>query len=317
MLVGETRDNVRRLINYNESFIVRRQAETGKKKKLRDLAYPDGRLRAVHERLKYHLNKIKQPNYLFSPRKKRGQRDNAAHHLEQQQYLTLDLKKFYPSTTEQMVRRWFRDQLGMHEDVAGLLTHLCTVDGKVSFGSPLTPVLCSLIHRPMFDQIAAICDARGLRYSVWVDDLTISGNFVPGSVLNLIRAAVRTSGLKTHYITYRCGNRPVFITGIGVVGPKLVSPNALHFKIRECWTEYHSAITDDERDAMCQRLLSHLGTLRHVAGASSEAGRKAADQMNSLRQERNARHKKAEERYRREREERSKTASLESDGAPF
>lgn len=122
-LVGETRDDLRRLVNYKDGFIVRRQAETGKKKKLRDLAYPVGRLRAVHERLKYHLNKIKQPNYLFSPRRKRGQRDNAAYHLDQDQYLTLDLKRFYPSTTDQMVRRWFRDDLGMHEDVAGLLMH--------------------------------------------------------------------------------------------------------------------------------------------------------------------------------------------------
>jgi hypothetical protein len=87
-LVGETRDDLRRLINYKEQFIVRRQALTGKKKKVRDLAYPEGRLRAVHERLKYHLNKVKQPSYLFSPRRKRGQRDNAELHLDQEQYLT-------------------------------------------------------------------------------------------------------------------------------------------------------------------------------------------------------------------------------------
>jgi hypothetical protein len=285
-LLGETRDDLRRLVNYKDAFIVRRQANIGKKGKLRDLAYPEGRLRAVHERLKFHLNKVKQPSYLYSPRRNRGQRDNAALHLSQDQYLTLDLKQFYPSTSDRMVRRLFCEQLGMYDDVAGLLTHLCTIDGKVSFGSPLTPVLCSLIHRPMFDQIAAICDARGLRYSVWVDDLTISGRFVPGEVLNQIRSIVRAAGLKSHKIVYRSGNRPVFITGIGVVGPKLVAPNSLNLKIRDCWADYHAAVTADERDSICQRLLSHLGTLRYISGAASEMSRKASDQMNSLRQKR-------------------------------
>jgi len=319
-LLGETRDDVRRLINYKEHFVVRRQIETGKKKKLRDLAYPEGRLRAAHERLKFHLNKIKQPSYLFSPRRNRGQRDNAALHLDQDQYLTLDLKQFYPSTTFQMVKRWFCDHLGMEEDVAGILAHLSTVDGRVSFGSPLTPVLCSLIHRPLFDRIAAVCRSRGLRYSVWVDDLTISGRFVPREVLNQIREIVRTAGLKSHSIRYRCGNRPVFITGIGVVGSSLVAPNSLHTKIRDCWAEYHSALTDDERDVLAQRLLSYLGTLRQIAGVSSKLGKKAADEMNSLRQQRDKRQRKrwvAEKLRRKEWDERPKVVSLEPDEVLF
>jgi RNA-directed DNA polymerase len=316
-LIGETRDDLRRLVNYKEGFIVRRQTISGKKGKVRDLAYPEGRLRAAHERLKFHLNKIKQPSYLFSPRRKRGQRDNAAHHLDQQQYLTLDLKQFYPSTTDYMVRRWFQEHLGMYEDVAGLLTHLCTIDGKVSFGSPLTPVLCSLIHRPMFDQIAAICDARGLRYSVWVDDLTISGRFVPREILNQIRAIVRAVGLKSHRIIYRSGNRPVFITGIGVVGSKLVAPNSLNLRIKDSWSDYHAAETDEERDSVCQRLLSYLGTLRHISGAASEAGRKASDQMNSLRQKRDARHRAAEKARQDRRNEQSNTAMIDTEDAPF
>lgn len=316
-LLGETRDDLRRMVNYKESYIVRRQAVTGKKGKLRDLAYPEGPLRAVHERFKFHLNKVKQPSYLFSPRRNRGQRDNAALHLDQQQYLTLDLKQFYPSTSDRMVRRWFVEHLGMYDDVAGLLTDLCTVDRKVSFGSPLTPVLCSLIHRPMFDQIAAICDARGLRYSIWVDDLTISGRFVPREVLSQIRAIVRATGMKSHRIAYRSGNRPVFITGIGVVGRNLVAPNSLNLKVRDLWVEYHAAVTSDEREFISQRLLSHLGTVRHISGAKSETGRKASDQMNSLRQERNKMQKHAQEARRKEREERSKSVTAYASDSPF
>lgn len=283
-LLGETRDDLRRLVNFKDQFIVRRTEEINGK--VRDLAYPVNRLRAVHERLKFHLNKVKQPNYLYSPRKGRGQRDNAALHLDQDQYLTLDLKQFYPSTSALMVRHWFVGELELYDDVAGLLTHLSTVDGKVSFGSPLTPVLCTLVHRQMFNRIADICDERGLRYSVWVDDLTISGRFVPGVVLEEIRTVVRNTSLRTHRIRYRSGNRPVFITGIGVVGPRLVAPNSLHLRIKNYWKEYHEAETRDERDACIRMLLGQLGTLKYIVGSITDAGKRASDEMNSLRQKR-------------------------------
>lgn len=283
-LLGETKGDLQRLINYKDQFIVRRQENIGGKD--RDLAYPVSRLRGVHERLKYHLNKVRQPSYLYSPRKKRSQRDNAELHLDQDQYLTLDIKQFYPSTTEAMVYRWFVDELGMYEDVAGLLTHLSTIDGKASFGSPLTPVLCTLVHRPMFDSISDICGARGLRHSLWVDDLTISGNFVPGEVVTGIREIVQRRGLRSHKIRYRSGNRPVMITGIGVVGRHLLAPNSLNLRIKQYWQDLHDAVTADEKADCAQLLLSQLGTVRHIVGPNSDVGQRAANQMNSLKQKR-------------------------------
>ena len=286
VLLRETRDDLRRLAAYKEQFIVRRQIETGTRvKKVRQLAYPQGRLRAVHELLKFHLNKVKQPDYLFSPRKGKSQRDNAVQHLGQDQFLSFDLKQFYPSTTDNMVQSWLIYELGMYPDVARLITRLVTIDGVVSFGSPLTPVLCALIHRKMFDRIADLCSSRKLRLSVWVDDVVISGRFVPGELLVSIRDVIREHGLMSHKIKYSCGNRPVFITGIGVVGRNLISPNSLNICIRDLFSEYHNALTTEEKEDCAQRLLSKLGTVRFIAGSDSIRGRKAADQMNTIKQQ--------------------------------
>lgn len=283
-LLGMSRDELRRNASYKEQCIVRRtEAINGK---LRQLAYPVGPLRIIHEKIKYHLNKVKQPDYLFSPRKGRGQRDNAEYHLGNNQYLNLDLKQFYPSTSHSMVKSWLRDELGMYEDVAGLLAILATVDGVVSFGSPLTPVLVSLVHRNMFDEIAIECERRGLAYSVWVDDLTVSGDFIEGELLKSIREIVARHRLQSHKITYRSGNRPVFITGIGVVGNHLVAPQKIHKRIKELWSQFHNAKTDEERESVTQQLLAQMGTLRHIAGPESDMGRKTADRMNSLKQKR-------------------------------
>ncbi|MDB5554462.1 MAG: RNA-directed polymerase [Rhizobium sp.] len=295
ILLGESVNNLKTLSlpAFKEEFVVRRQQKTGKKQKLRDLIYPVSRLRRIHERLKFHLNKVKQPSYLFSPRKNRSQRDNAALHLDQDQYLTLDLKQFYPSTTASMVRRWFEVELGMYADVARLLTDLSTIDDKVSFGSPLTPVLCTLVHRHMFDLIADVCARYTLRYSLWVDDVTISGKVIPGAVVEEIRAIVRDCGLKSHKIKFRSGKRPVFITGVGVVGRNLVTQNALNLKIKQLWGEYNGSETDLEKENCTQLLLANLGTSRYIVGSKTRAGQILSDQMNSLRQKKAKIHKKA------------------------
>ena len=139
------------------------------------------------------------------PRKGRGQRDNAKAHIESTQYLTLDLKQFYPSTTRQMIRNSLIAQFNMQPDVAGLIAHIATADDRACFGSPLTPVLASLVHRPMFDQIADLCVNRDLGFTVWVDDMTFSGKQITGDFIAELRNIVARSGLKSHKLEFRHG----------------------------------------------------------------------------------------------------------------
>lgn len=285
-LVRETRDDLRKLATprFKEQFIVRRTIESGGK--MRDLVYPEGRLRAVHERLRFHLSKIAQPSYLMSPRKGKAQRDNAAAHLCSAEYLTLDLKQFYPSTTRSMIRSSLVSQFGMSGDVAGLIAHVATTDDAAFFGSPLTPVLASLVHRPMFDAIADLCLADDLSYSVWVDDLTVSGERITGQFRSSVRDAVAVRGLRSHKLQVRTGNRPVFITGVGVVGANLIVPRRIEMRSKELWAAFEAAETLSEKDVSSTRLLAHLGGIRYVVGKGSVRGQKLASEMNSIRQKR-------------------------------
>lgn len=285
-LVQETKSDLNTLATprYKEQFLVRRSIQSNGK--TRALVYPEGRLRAVHERLKFHLSKIVQPSYLMSPRRGRAQRDNARAHLDAAQYLTLDLKQFYPSTTRTMIRNSLMSQFGMQADVAGLIAHLATADDQACFGSPLTPVLASLVHRPMFDQIADRCAADDLSYTVWVDDLTISGEAITGDLRKSVREIVAASGLRSHKLKTHTGNKVVFITGVGVVGSSLVVPRRIELVSKELWAELKAAQTFEEIDAASKRLLSHLGGIRAVVGRSSRRGQKIASEMNSIRQKR-------------------------------
>lgn len=138
-LLGWKKQQLEALIRDKEKYVKRETKQIGSK--LRNLAIPTGKLRTIHERLKFHLNKIKQPDYLFSPRKGRGQRDNAEHHAEQNQFLGLDIKQFYPSTTAEHIFRWAHHVAALRADVAGMFSKLVMIDGKMPLGSPLSPVL--------------------------------------------------------------------------------------------------------------------------------------------------------------------------------
>ena len=71
----------------------------------------------------------------------------------------------------------------------------------------------------------------------------------------------------------------------------------MHEKIRDKWVEYHSAETIIEADACAQHLLSLMGSVRYIVGPKSLQGRRLADRMNSLKQERNVAREKDTEAF--------------------
>jgi hypothetical protein len=283
-LLGTTKDRLEKLIFEREDYISRRPQEIGGK--MRNLAIPVRKLRGIHEKIKFHLNKVKQPPYLYSPRKGRGQRDNASQHISGVQVLKVDIRQFYPNTTQEDIFRWAYHTANMKSDVAGLFARLIAIDGKMPFGSPVSPVLTSLIHRPMFDRIHDFCGSEKLDMSLWVDDLTISGDTVSGRVLNSVRQFIRDGGFDTHKIEFLTTSRPVIITGVPIADEKVLAPYALHMRIQSEYLNLRSAKTDIERAEIIDRILSALGTYKYHLDADTAEGRKTGNQMHALKQRR-------------------------------
>lgn len=283
-LLGTTKGRLETLIGEKDKYTKRRTVHIGSKD--RQLAVPVGKLRTVHERLKFQFNKIKQPEYLFSPRKGRGQRHNAEHHAGQNQFLGLDIRQFYPSTTQEHIFRWAYHVAGLKSDVAGMIAKLVAIDGKMPFGSPVSPVLTTHVHRAMFDEIHELCLARGFKMSLWVDDIMISGTFVSGELLEQVRSVIRRHGFQAHKIRFKTGARTVCVTGVPIRSKRVDAPRALHQRIQDGYAELRLSVSDAERLQAMDRLMSALGSYRYHLGPGSSEGRKAANRMNALRQRR-------------------------------
>lgn len=272
------------LVRYKKGFITDKIVHVNGKD--RPLQYPTGKLRVVNEKLNYQFKKIKLPAYVMSPRKGHGQKQNAEEHIHSKQILKLDLRKFYPSISRTMVARFFRDTFSMHADVAGLLTELLTYDETVMYGAPATPVLTMLMHIEMFDRIDEVCKKHDVRFTLWVDNLTISGDQVPGVLLEKIREIIASYGHRSHDVEFANTNKIVTVTGVGIKQGELHPANTGNLAIRALEAELRLAKDPEQFQAVANKLLSRLGSQLYILGTKTERGRAIANRMNAVRQKR-------------------------------
>src|SRR5262249_5116134 len=97
-------------------------------------------------------------------------------HIGQQFVYTADIKKFFPGIHHSSVRRLFL-RLGCSEEVATLLTRICTFDYHLAQGFVTSLILADQAFGLADERILRLCEAKKLVYTRFVDDLTLSGPF--------------------------------------------------------------------------------------------------------------------------------------------
>lgn len=155
---------------------------SGKKTKARFVQAPCGQLRLVHERILSLLKNVVCPSYAHGAVKGRSYRSNALAHENSKVMATFDLKGFYGATKSHAVSRFFEETLLCAPDVSRIMTRLVTFGGCLPTGSPLSPLLALHISKPMLDSLNKLAVDNGLIFTCYVDDLTFSGDSLPGSL---------------------------------------------------------------------------------------------------------------------------------------
>lgn len=241
------------ILSNKEAFYFRKEELVAEK--LRSIQCPIGLLRRIHERLKALLNRLTLPDYLHAPRHKTSYITNAIAHADGPAVAKLDIKQFYPSVTSEHVFQFFKHRLQIVDDVAGLLTQIVTIDEHLPFGSPASPILAFHAHRDLFDAVDALCEAKKLKCSLYVDDLTISGPHIPKSLIFDIRSAIQSRGLKAHKIKRSSLKRKAVITGIQLSKKGLAPSNKMHLRMKSSLQELDLMPDGEERLKIVQRLL--------------------------------------------------------------
>ena len=105
----------------------------------------------------------------------RGILSNAAPHSGHDWLINIDLKDFFHTVTLDMVEEYF-SSLGYEDEVVKTLTSLCTLSSRLPQGAPTSPMLSNIAATKMDLAMMEYCRGRGITYTRYADDLTLSAN---------------------------------------------------------------------------------------------------------------------------------------------
>ena len=228
-------------------YIFEQLSKNGKPRKIQK---PLEKLDVVHTRIASLLSRITLPDYLHSGKKGCSNVTNAKIHLNNERLMTTDIRAFFPSTTREMIFSFFFSVMKMSSDVADVLSYICTCYGRLPTGSRISMPLAYFANSRMFGEIHQLCNKLHVNMSVYVDDLTFSGQNVNRLFCSVIRKIINKHGHVMHADKTKIYSRekPKLVTGVIVLGGSLKVRNKQHLLMSQ-EIEYWKMI----KDAACAR----------------------------------------------------------------
>ena len=167
--------------SYYQPYLKHKRDEHGKIIKTRTIEPSDGYLKVVQRRINKHVLKPaldSLPPEIMGGRPGVSVIDNARFHSRSKALMKYDVKNFFPSIQYEHVYHIFRHRLNFCEEAANILTKLTTYpahDAHVPQGVPTSTSLAMFSLEPLCIKLADYTRDNGMKFSIWVDDITISG----------------------------------------------------------------------------------------------------------------------------------------------
>ncbi|MBE1556283.1 retron St85 family RNA-directed DNA polymerase [Sporosarcina limicola] len=193
------------LIGYQEIYLIKvsnsqepfyREFKIPKKNKneFRKIHEPLPNLKNIQRWILEEILNILEPSpYSKGFRKGYSIKDNARFHKKQKKVLSIDIENYFGSISYDMVYSFFRN-LGYSKQVSVMLANLCVLEGRLPQGSPTSPMLSNLITKRLDNRIGGYAKKRGIRYTRYADDLTFSGDFNEGALINFVKNVFESEG---------------------------------------------------------------------------------------------------------------------------
>ena len=231
----------------------------------RKISAPRPDLKAVQSRIADLLQRIAPPSYLFAPVAGRSYVDNAAVHLGARSIRLLDIEDFYPSCTANKVIWFFHKRMQCSPDVAAVLRGIVTRKDALPQGSPCSPILAYLCYIDMWEEIERIVTDAGCRLSVYVDDLTISGDIVPEKAIWEIKTTLHKHGHRYKASKERrIHMRSTEITGAILGRDGLHAPNRQHKKLYDAHRELATTSSQTDREKLAMQIRGREAQMEQV-----------------------------------------------------
>ncbi len=159
---------------------------------------------------------------------------NALPHVGKKRVLKLDIAHFFDSIRYSTVKNLVFPAERYSEQNRILLSMLCYYRDVLPQGAPSSPAITNIILRDFDEKVGAACDARGVSYTRYCDDMTFSGEFDADEIVSLVSKELKPLGLvlnKRKTVSASRGGRQS-VTGI-VVNEKLNVEKSYKRRIRQ------------------------------------------------------------------------------------
>ena len=186
---------------------------------------PKDELKEIQKRINgYLVEHVSMPLYAFGGIKRKDNIRNARFHKGQKYVFQTDLKDFFSYITHKNVYEMFV-RVGFSHNVASLLTKLTTYKGHLPQGAPTSTTIANLAFVPTGFELQAIARREGLRFTTFVDDITMSSQRDFKHVVPEIVQTITTHGFKISQgkTTYKSGITE--ITGVKMLNNYMTVTN--------------------------------------------------------------------------------------------
>ena len=192
----------------------------------RELQVPDRLLKAIQTRIYERLLSLEPVSpYATAYRPGCSVKRNALPHIGQPVLLKLDIRQFFDHAIYSLVKEKAFPSDRYSEQNRVLLAILCTFRNALPQGAPTSPAISNLILKDFDDAVGEWCRRRRIAYTRYCDDMTLSGDFDPKTVIALVSAELKKLGFFLNHgktVVARDG-RQQKVTGV-VVNEKLSVP---------------------------------------------------------------------------------------------
>jgi hypothetical protein len=194
-------------------------------------------------------------------------RDNLEFHVRPPVLVTLDLKRCFPNISHHDVYDALRHTLHFSGAVASLVTRLTTRQGRLPQGAPSSSILANLVLIPLHSEVAQIAKFYGLSWSMWVDDIALSGARAEDAV-DLVIAAIHRHNhtVSRDKIRVAPSCTPQYVTG-GFLNKKISAGRHRISAIRE-----EVLALADQRCIFSHQLKSVWGKIHYVKFLNAAQG---------------------------------------------
>lgn len=131
-------------------------------------------LRYIQKRiLKNILSKLSIPDYAYGSVIKRNNILNAKQHRRNKYFMMIDLEKFFPSITHNMVFETFVS-FDFSHTTSRFLTKLTTYKGCLPQGLSTSPMIANLVFNKTGNKLQKFAQENNLTFTTFLDDLSFS-----------------------------------------------------------------------------------------------------------------------------------------------